>query len=67
MFDEDAQLVGFVQRMLGYCLTGITSEHALFFCYGLGGNGKSVLLNTVTGILADYHTVAPIEMLLACG
>ena len=31
VFDEDVQLVGFVQRMLGYCLTGITSEHAMFF------------------------------------
>ena len=37
----------------------------MFFFYGLGGNGKTVLLSTVTGILADYHTVAPIEMLLA--
>ena len=51
--------------MLGYALTGLTREHALFFIYGLGANGKSVFLNTVIGILADYHTVAPIEMLLA--
>ena len=65
VFDEDEQLIGFVQRMLGYCLTGITRDHAMFFFYGLGGNGKTVLLSTVTGILADYHTVAPIEMLLA--
>ena len=37
----------------------------MFFLYGLGANGKSVFLNTVTGILGDYHTVAPTEMLLA--
>ena len=41
--------------MLGYCLTGSTRDHAMFFLYGLGANGKSVLLDTVTGILGDYH------------
>src|SRR5262249_8675645 len=45
--------------------TGLTREHALFFLYGLGANGKSVLLNTVIGILGEYHRTAPIEMLLA--
>jgi phage/plasmid-associated DNA primase len=33
IFDEDEQLIGFVQRMLGYCLTGITREHAMFFLW----------------------------------
>jgi putative DNA primase/helicase len=65
IFDGDVQLVGFVQRMLGYCLTGATSEHALFFCYGLGANGKSTLVSTVAGILGEYHRVAPMAMLLA--
>ena len=61
----DARLVAFLQRMLGYSLTGLTHDHALFFLYGLGANGKSVLLNTIIGILAEYHRTAPIEMLLA--
>ena len=65
VLDEDDQLIGFVQRMLGYCLTGSTRDHAMFFLYGLGANGKSVLLDTVTGILGDYHRAAPIEMLIA--
>jgi phage/plasmid-associated DNA primase len=47
--DSDAALQTFLQRMLGYALTGLTRDHALFFLYGLGANGKSVLLNTVTG------------------
>jgi putative DNA primase/helicase len=57
--------MAFLQRMLGYALTGLTRDHALFFLYGLGANGKSVLINTVIGILAEYHRTAPIEMLLA--
>jgi putative DNA primase/helicase len=51
----DNELVSYLQRLLGYGLTGLTREHALFFGYGTGANGKSVLLSTVAGILGDYH------------
>ena len=57
----DDALVSYLQRVLGYELTGLTREHALFFGYGTGANGKSVLLSTVAGILGDYHRSAPIE------
>jgi putative DNA primase/helicase len=57
-------LIGFLQRFLGYCLTGYTHEHILVFLYGTGGNGKGVFVSTVTGILNDYAVVAPIEMFL---
>src|ERR1700716_2060515 len=30
------ELVGYLQRLLGYCLTGVTREHALAFLYGIG-------------------------------
>jgi putative DNA primase/helicase len=51
--------------VLGYSLTGLTREHALFFAYGTGANGKSVLLSTVAGILGDYHKTAPLETFVA--
>ena len=35
------------------------------FSYGTGANGKSVFINTVAGVLADYHTTAPIETFTA--
>jgi putative DNA primase/helicase len=57
----DQGLVRFLQQWAGYCLTGETSEHALLFIYGAGGNGKSVFLNSVTGILSDYATTAAME------
>ena len=43
-------------------MTGSTREHALFFFYGTGGNGKGVFLNTITRLLADYARVAPMEV-----
>jgi P4 family phage/plasmid primase-like protien len=51
--------------MAGYALTGITREHALFFAYGTGGNGKGVFLNTLTAILAGYAAVASMETFTA--
>jgi putative DNA primase/helicase len=57
----DADLIAYLQLMVGYCLTGITSEHALFFLYGTGANGKSVFVNTLATILGDYATNAPMD------
>ena len=54
----DSDLVLFLQRWCGYCLTGDTREHTLVFVYGGGGNGKSVMVNTINGILGDYATIA---------
>jgi putative DNA primase/helicase len=56
-----ADLRSFLQRWFGYCLTGEISEHSLLFCYGTGGNGKSVLLNTVSAILGDYAVMAALD------
>ncbi|MEZ5566501.1 MAG: phage/plasmid primase, P4 family [Gammaproteobacteria bacterium] len=55
----DAELAAYLQRMAGYCLTGRTTEHALFFFHGSGANGKSVFLSVLSGVLGDYATVAP--------
>jgi putative DNA primase/helicase len=57
----DAELAKFLQRVVGYLLTGLTVEHALFFGYGTGANGKSVMINTVSWIAFGYHKTAPIE------
>lgn len=35
----DVELQAYLQRMVGYALTGSTQEHALFFLYGTGANG----------------------------
>jgi putative DNA primase/helicase len=61
----DTGLQEFLQRISGYALTGDISEHALFFLYGAGGNGKGVYLNTFSAILGDYAAVAPMETFIA--
>lgn len=61
----DGDLQNFLQRVAGYSLSGDTSAHALFFLYGTGANGKSVFIDTLSGVLGDYHRTAPIETFTA--
>jgi putative DNA primase/helicase len=57
-------LVDFLQRAIGYSLTGDTGEQCLFFLYGSGANGKSTLLNTLKELLGDYAMQCPAETLM---
>ncbi len=59
--DGNVSLENYLQRVTGYCLTGDTREHALFFLYGLGANGKSTFTNTLLWIFGGYGQVASIE------
>lgn len=51
IFLDDVELIGYVKRAIGYCLTGDVSEQCLFLCYGEGANGKSVLLEIFRYVL----------------
>lgn len=62
--EGDRSLQEYLARIAGYALTGDTGEHALFFLYGTGANGKSVFLNTLAAIMGDYATNAPMDTFL---
>lgn len=56
----DVQTREFVQRAVGYSLTGLTREEVFFLLYGEGQNGKSKLLNAVAHALGNYaHSFDP--------
>lgn len=52
-------------KLLGYCLTGDTSEQKLFFLYGSGKNGKSAITNLILYTWGDYGGVVPTGALLS--
>jgi len=54
IFEDNQDLISFVQRALGYTLTAEIKERAIFLCYGSGANGKSTLLNTAAAAMGDY-------------
>ena len=59
IFNGDRELIAYVQKVLGYCLTGETKEQCFFILCGSGSNGKSVLLNLLKELLPEFvQTVA---------
>lgn len=61
----DAQVREFLQRAVGYSLTGDVSEQKLFFCYGTGANGKSTFLDVILAMLGSYAMATPTETFIA--
>lgn len=56
IFNGDLELIRYIQKALGYSLSGDTSEQCAFFLYGTGRNGKSTFLEVVRKIMGDYAT-----------
>lgn len=64
MFAGDGEIIDFLQRFCGYCLSGDTSEHKFLFLHGKGANGKSTLLNTIAAIWGELCATASIDVFL---
>ncbi len=61
----DNEVIRYVQKALGYALTGIVREHCLFLFWGLGRNGKGTILERVMPkILGEYLHTATLDLLL---
>lgn len=53
IFTRDQQLIRFIQRLLGYGITGLSVEHILPVFWGDGRNGKGTLLETIGAVLGS--------------
>lgn len=66
IMDGNFDLVAFIQRAVGYTLTGSTSERCMFILHGGGKNGKTVFLEGLRLLLGDdYVARTPTQTLLA--
>ena len=63
-FNQSREVIDFMQRLAGYCLTGEIREQKLFFLHGGGGNGKSVLLNCLQKAMGMYAYALPSAALM---
>jgi len=57
-------LIAYLQRVVGYTLTGDTREQCLFMLYGTGANGKSTFLETLRALFGDYGQQADFSTFL---
>jgi putative DNA primase/helicase len=65
VFLGNRELIEYIQRAVGYTLTGSTDEHCLFFLYGVGKNGKSVFFEVLRMLTGEHHVVTSIDALLS--
>jgi putative DNA primase/helicase len=65
VFAGNRELIDYMQRAIGYTLTGDTSEQCLFLCHGPGANGKSVMLEVITALLGEFAQASPMTTFTA--
>jgi P4 family phage/plasmid primase-like protien len=61
---NNPELIEFLQRTVGYALTGDTSEQCLFILHGAGANGKTTFMEAVRSALGDYAQQAEFSTFL---
>jgi P4 family phage/plasmid primase-like protien len=64
IMDGNQELIGFIQRAIGYSLTGRTDEQVLLICHGSGANGKSTLFDLLLYIIGDYGSQTATQTLM---
>jgi len=61
---HNVELQDYLQRVAGYCSTGVTTEDVLVYLFGIGANGKGSFAETIAHALGDYARVFPAEVLM---
>lgn len=65
IFDGNADLIRYVQKAAGYSLTGLDTEECFFVLHGVGQNGKSTFVETLSALLGtDYAQQATPDLLM---
>ena len=64
IFNEDNELIAYIQRLFGYGIAGVAAEHILPIMYGKGRNGKSTFLEILKHTLGDLSYKTESELLL---
>jgi putative DNA primase/helicase len=64
-FGGDVELISFLQKAVGYSLTGITTEQCFFLLHGAGANGKTTFLEVLGLLMGGYAVESPFETFLA--
>lgn len=57
-------LIEFLQKAVGYSLTGSTQEQVMFIMHGSGQNGKSTFIDTINALMSEYAKQTPTDALM---
>lgn len=59
--EPDNELIGYMQKLIGYTLTGSTKEQSIYFLYGNGSNGKSTFIDAINKLMGEYASTTNTE------
>lgn len=65
IFNNDEELIHYVQKAIGYSFTGSVDEQCLFILNGRGRNGKSVFSNVVSDVAGNYAKQMNVQTIVA--
>src|SRR4030095_1406839 len=65
VFNKDKALIRFIQKAVGYSLSGLSVEQVFFLLYGVGRNGKTTFINVLSRLIGEYATHAQMEVFTA--
>ena len=63
IIDGNQDLIAYLQRIAGLCLTGDISVQEMWILWGAGANGKNVFVDTLMGLMGDYAGLAADSLL----
>lgn len=63
----DAELMRYIQKCIGYSISGSNREQCAYFLYGIGNNGKSTFLDTISDLLGSYASNTNPETIMMQG
>ena len=64
IFENNTDIINYVQRVLGYAMSGSTREQCMFMLIGDGSNGKSLMLDIINEALGSYSATSNVDILL---
>jgi len=67
VFEGNQEVISFVRRLLGYCITGVTRENVFPVFWGAGRNGKGTIIEVMKYVLTNYAGPVQSEMLMDQG
>lgn len=65
VFGGDEELIGYLQRLAGYALTGEVREHLIAFWWGGGRNGKTTLIEVLRAIAGEYAFAGSMDLIVS--
>lgn len=67
IFLNNSPMVEYIQKVLGYSITGFVNQHKIFLWYGSGGNGKGVLMNLLKNLMKPCYRQLSSDIIIEAG